>query len=263
MMKNCVIGLLFWSACVFAQPLEILSLRHRSAEQLIPQLQPFVEAGGALSGMNDKLFLRASTRNHTEIRELVKALDTPLRRLRISLRQDGEAGSDDAGASVNGRVRIEDGKVGAGATARVYSSDRRQRSDINQYVQTVDGGRASIMVGQSFIVPLRQVVLTPAGVIVSDQLVQRDVGSGFVAVPKLSGDQVTLEISPVNDTPGHAAGSVNVQRLTTTVSGRLGEWLELGGSTAEQSSREAGVTRYGTRTVSRQRRLLLKVEEIQ
>jgi len=262
-MKTIVFGLLFWSVCAFAQSLEIYSLRHRSADQLIPQLKPFVEAGGALSGMNDKLFLRASARNQAEVRELLMALDTPLRRLKISLRQDGDTSSDDAGASINGRVRVEDGKVGAGATARVYSSDRRQRSDINQYVQTVDGGRASIMVGQSFIVPLRQVVLTPAGVIVSDRLVQRDVGSGFVAIPTLSGDQVTLEISPVNDTAGHAPGSVNVQRLITTVSGRLGEWLELGGSSAEQSAAETGVTRYGTRTASRQRRLLLKVEEIQ
>lgn len=261
-MKKVVWLLLLCSVSVFAQSLEIISLRHRTAEQLIPQLQAFVEPGGALTGMNDKLFLRASARNQTEIRSMLEALDTPLRRLRISLRQDGESSSEAAGGGVNGRVRIDDGKVGASGTARVYSSDRRQRSDINQQVQTIDGGRASIMVGQSFLLPLRQVVQTPAGTIVAETLVQRDVGNGFVAVPRLSGDRVTLEISPVNDIAGQVPGTVNVQRLVTTVSGRLGEWIELGGSVADESSREAGVTRYGTRSASRQRRLLLRVDEV-
>jgi type II secretory pathway component GspD/PulD (secretin) len=255
--------LLFSVSPAWAAALEIITLQHRSADQIVPQLQPFVEPGGALTGVGEKLFLRASARNQVEIRKLVEALDLPVRRLMISLRQDGETSEDGQGAGLNGRVRIVDGKVGASGTARVYSSDRRQRSDINQRVQTVEGGRASIMVGQSVLLPFRQIVLTPAGAVVADTLVQRDVASGFVAVPQLSGDNVTIEISPVNDSFGRTPGSVNTQRLVTTVSGRLGEWMQLGGSTDETSERESGVTRYGTRSASRQRRLLLKVDEIQ
>jgi hypothetical protein len=144
----------------------------------------------------------------------------------------------------------------------LYQSDSRSRRDISQQVQTIDGGRAAIMVGESFFLPLRQVVLTPAGVVVSETLVQRDLGTGFVAVPRLSGDRVTLDISPRDDTPGPLPGSVNVQRLITTVSGRLGEWLELGGSVGEQSGSTGGIASYGTRSASRARRLLLKVEEL-
>jgi hypothetical protein len=105
------------------------------------------------------------------------------------------------------------------------------------------------------------VVLTPAGVVVSETLVQRDLGTGFVAVPQLNGDRVTLDISPRDDTLGPLPGSVNTQRLVTTVSGRLGEWLELGGSVGEQSgSSGSAIASYGTtQSASRQRRLLLKV----
>jgi hypothetical protein len=53
-----------------------------------------------------------------------------------------------------------------------------------------------------------------------------------------------------------------VQRLPTTASGRLGEWLELGGSIGDQSGRSVGIASVGTQTASRQRRLLLKVEEL-
>lgn len=257
---------LFWlmlmvCSLAWGQALEIISLRHRSADALLPLLDPFVEKGGALTGLSDKLFLRASGRNQAEIRELVAALDTPLRRLVISVRQDGADTGSDRGAGVSARIEVGGGPAISGR-GHLYQSDSRSRRDTRQQVQTVDGGRAAILIGESFLLPLRQVVLTPAGMIVSERFVQRDLGTGFVAVPRLSGERVTLEISPRDDTPGPVPGSVNVQRLMTTVSGRLGEWMELGGSAGEQNSRSGTLAGYGTRSASHQRRLLLKVEEL-
>ena len=118
------------------------------------------------------------------------------------------------------------------------------------------------MVGQSLQIPLRQRVVTPAGVLVSESLVQYDLGTGFIAVPQLNGERVTIVISPRDDTLGPVPGSINSQQLVTTVSGRLGEWLELGGSDDEQSGSSGAIGAYGTQSASRQRRLLLKVEEL-
>ena len=250
------------SSLAWGQGLEIITLRHRSADQLLPQLLPFVEPGGALSGMNGTLFLRASAANQAEIRKLLAALDTPLRRLMISVRQDGADSGSEGGAGVSGRIAIGGGAPALSGTARIYQSDSRSRRDTTQQVQTIDGGRAAIMVGQSLILPLRQVVLTPAGVVVSESFVQRDLGTGFVAVPRVSGERVTLEISPRDDTAGPVPGSVNLQRLVTTISGRLGEWLELGGSSGEQTGSSGAIASYGTQSASRQRRLLLKVDEL-
>jgi hypothetical protein len=261
-MKRLLYALLFLTSLAWGQTLEIISLKHRSAEDLLPQLAPFVERGGTISGMNDKIFLRASARNQADIRSLVATLDTPLRRLMISVRQDGADAGSDRGAGVTGHVEAGAGGTVVTGRGHLYQSDSRSRRDISQQVQTIDGGRAAIMVGESFFLPLRQVVQTPAGVVVSETLVQRDLGTGFVAVPRLSGDRVTLDISPRDDTPGPLPGSVNVQRLITTVSGRLGEWLELGGSVGEQSGSTGGIASYGTRSASRARRLLLKVEEL-
>ena len=270
-MKRLLFALYLLTSLAWGQGLEIISLRHRSAEQLLPQLLPFVEPGGALNGMNDKLFIRASARNVAEIRQLIAALDTPQRRLMISLRQDGADSSSDRGAGVTRRVEVgvprELPSVAGGAAisgrGHLYQSDSRSRRDISQQVQTIDGGRAAIMVGQSYFLPMRQLVLTPSGAVVSETLVQRDLASGFVAVPRVAGDRVTLDISPRDDTPGTLPGSVNSTRLVTTVSGRLGEWLELGGAAGGQSAGGTGIASYGTRSESRNRRLLLKVEELQ
>lgn len=261
-MKALLPVLLMCCSLAWGQGLEIIGLKHRSAEQLLPQLVPFVEPGGALGGMHDKLFLRASSRNQAEIRQLVAALDTPPRRLLISLRQDGADADQEGGAGVSGRVVLGGGAPAASGTARLYQADSRRRRDILQQVQTMDGGRAAIMVGEAFLLPMRQVVLTPAGVVLAESFVQRDLGTGFVAVPRLNGERVSLEISPRDDTPGPLPGSVNVQRLLTTVNGRLGEWLELGGALDEQRSSAGGIAAYRAGSASRQRRLLLKVEEL-
>ena len=261
-MKRLLCALLISSSLAWGQGLEIISLKHRSAEQLLPQLAPFVESGGTLSGANDRLFLRASGRNQAEIRKLVAALDTPLRRLMITVRQGGSSSGEAGGGGATARIEIGGEGTDIGGRARIYRSDRRSQRDIQQQVQTVDGGRAAILVGESLILPLRQVVMTPAGVVVSESLVQRDLGTGFVAVPRLNGERVTLEISPRDDAPGALPGSVNSQRLVTTVSGRLGEWIELGAAARAQSDSSAGLAVYGTRSASRQRQLLLKVDEL-
>ena len=261
-MKRLLFALFFTSSLAWGQGLDVISLRHRTAEQLLPQLLPFVESGGALSGINNQLFLRASARNQSDIRRLVAALDVPLRRLMISVRQEGASAEDSRGAGIGGRVEVGAGGTAISGRGHLYQSDSRSRRDTTQQVQTIDGGRAAILVGESLILPLRQVVLTPAGVIVSETLVQRDLGTGFVALPRLNGETVTLEISPRDDVAGPLPGSVNMQRLLTTVSGRLGEWMELGASGGEQDSSAGAVGRYGTRSASHHRRLLLKVDEL-
>jgi hypothetical protein len=261
-MKRLLFALLITSSLAWGQGLEIIGLRHRSAEQLLPHLTPFVEPGASLGGAGDKLFLRASARNQAEIRELVAALDTPLRRLMISVRQEGADSASARAAGISGRVTVGGGAPSISGRGHLSQSDSSSRRDTRQQVQTVDGGRAAILVGESLILPLRQVVTTPAGVIVSESLVQRELGTGFVAVPRLSGDRVTLDISPRDDTPGPLPGSVNLQRLVTTVSGRLGEWIELGGATGARSGETDVIAGSGAQTASRRRRLLLKVDEL-
>ena len=184
----------------------------------------------------------------------------------ISVRQEGaDSGAQSgaqSGAGVSGRVVTGSSGTSVSGRGHLYQSDSSSRRDISQQVQTIDGGRAAIMVGQSLQIPLRQRVFTPAGVLVSETLVQYDLGTGFVAVPQLNGERVTIAISPRDDTLGRQPGTINTQKLVTTVSGRLGEWLELGGSVGEQSGSSGAIAGYGTQSASRQRRLLLKVEEL-
>jgi hypothetical protein len=276
----CLLGILAGVAHA-QQQLEIIKLNYSTVDQVLPQLKPFVEPGGALSGMNNQLFLRASPGNRQQIKDILATIDRPARRLMISVRQDADMSGSARGAEVSGnvgsnRVRI----IGQGSNSprgltvetrqgenvvrgQVYDSRSAGSDRVSQQVQVVEGGKAFINVGTSVPVPLRQVVLTPNGAIVSDSVVYRDIGTGFYAEPRLSGDRVTLEISPTHDTPANLGpGSANVQRISTTVSARLGEWMEIGGVNQEAGSSQDDSTRYSTRGVQSARRVMLKVEEL-
>lgn len=266
---------------LFAQQLEVIRLQHKSAEQVLPVLQPLVEPGGTLTGHLNSLFLRASAANRAQIREALAALDVPLRRLLITVRQDNRAGGEAEGAEWSGSVGTPGVRVtrpgapeAGGGSVEIRRGDDVLRGSAygtrgssgersRQQVQTVEGGRAFIRVGSSLPLPLRQVVLGPRGAVVAESIVYVDLGSGFDAVPHLAGDQVTVEILPRQESlSATVPGGVNSTRISTTVAGRLGEWIELGGSGGEAGSGSGGGFAYSTRSGFSEQRVLLRVDEI-
>lgn len=261
--------------------LEIITLRHRTAEQVLPVLQPLVERGGAISGLNNRIILRASGANRAEIKQALAAIDAPLRRLLITVKQDNERSSAASGAELSGSVgsggarviapgsRDQRGIVVEGrrgddvVRGRAYGTRGAASDRVLQQVQVIEGGRALIQVGYSFPIALREVASGPYGSVATESVVYRDIGTGFYAQPSLAGDTVTLEISPQQESLSRTdPGAVSSHRLTTTVSGRLGEWIELGGLDQDARSDRAGITSYSTRSGLAQRRVLLKVEEV-
>ena len=80
----------------------------------------------------------------------------------------------------------------------------------------------------------------------------------------LAGDRVTLEIGTSRErlsTP--ETGAVRGQQVSTVVSGRLGEWMEIGGTT-QSMEREEGELLGRSRDARRHdSRVLLRVEEMQ
>ena len=271
------------AACA-QQEMEVIPLRHRTVDQVLPALRPLVEPGGALSGMNDQLILRASRKNREEIKRALDALDRPARSLIIYVAQSREATLAEQGGTLYGSVGNDNVRIvqppgstvthtttGSGSTVIIRQGSsvvgatgvdtRSVRSASGtQSVRVIEGGQAFIQVGRSVPLPLRQVVVAPSGVMVSESIVYRDLGQGFYAEPRLAGDRVTLDIRPYTDAPG-PGGSVQTQRLSTTVSGRLGEWIELGGSGQQTSAQGQGALSVGTREVRETGSIWLRVEE--
>lgn len=264
---------------------EIIPLRHRSVEEVLPIIRPMLDQDGAASGMNYQLILRTSPENLAEIKKMLESIDRAPRRLKITVLQnvDRETAARliEASGSVslgrNARVTVAPGAGGGGLSveaaqggdhlrARADSTRSLEEDRKTQQVQVLEGNRAFIQAGQAAPVPQRQIVQSPHGTQVIDTTEYRDVASGFYVLPRVSGDRVTLEISTQNDSlaaDGQGYPSPQIQSVATTVAGRLGEWLVVGNLDQQQESSGGTISSRRTSSTSEQRNVLLKVEEVE
>lgn len=242
-----------------AQSLEIIELRNRPAEQLIPILRPMLDRDGAMTGTGFQLMVRTSPGNLAQIRQMVASLDRAARQLIIQVRQD-RAGQD-ARFDARGNIILSPGNSRAAGT--LSDANTQGASNIAQQVRTQEGSPAFISSGTSQLIPQRSVRRTVNGVVVQDTAVERDISSGFYVTPRVNGDHVTLDISTQRDTPaaGMGAGAANISRTATTVSGRLGEWIEVSGMSQSGSNDGSGLLSRSASSSSVNQRVYLRVEE--
>lgn len=252
-----------WAGFLAAQELEVIELKGKTVEQVLPVLRPLLEPGGTLSGMNNQLFIKASPRNRGEIKRALAAIDTPARQLLIRVSHSREVENSHRGGEASGQVVLGSTNRARGE-ATVWDNRSGRRDSAGQMVRTLEGSQAFIQIGRSLPVSMRQVIIGPGGAIINETTAYQDIGQGFYAVPRLNGDRVTLEISQHAETPGYQGrGSVNTQRLSTTVSGRLGEWIELGGTGRQSDRQQSGTLSLSTSDIRDQRSIWLKVEEVE
>jgi type II secretory pathway component GspD/PulD (secretin) len=236
-----------WASALAQGSLEVIELRHTTAEQVLPALRPLLEPGGVLTGQRSQLIVRTSARNLAELRRALETLDAPARRLVISVRfEDAGAASASAlgaDARVSNRGRRIELRAGESRTA---GSER-----VDQRVQVLEGGRARIATGTSQPLQLR------------DGALIQDIATGFEVIPRLAGDSVLLEIAPQRETVGAVTrGSVQVQRASSTLRARLGEWVELAGIDERSTREERGILSRERYAASGGRRIWLKVDEV-
>jgi len=257
--------ILFVPVALADHPLEIIPLKHQTVEQMVPLLRPFVEEGGTVTGMNGQLVIRTSPENLAELKKIIQRFDRVPRQLRIAVRQGGAGVSTRRGAGVQGRVPVGEkgtvviGRPGPreGVEARVQANRKQWSTDAERYVRTTEGMPAFIQSGLS--VPTITRSVDPWGRYrVEEQY--HDVTSGFYVTPWINGDRVTLEISPFAAEPSGTPRSYRIQEMTTRITGRLGEWIPIGGTAQRRQGSSGGITRYSTGSVESQEPIEVKVE---
>lgn len=257
--------------------LEVIPLKYRTAEELIPILQPMLARDGSISGLRGQLVVRTTPANLDELRRVLSTVDVAPRRLLITVAQDAASDRSRRGAEVSGGLRTDDqlrlSIPGTGVAprdgiqARVFDNRSTENLRVLQSVQVVDGRSAYVQAGQSAPVPERRVTRSVVNGRVVEQVVDttdyRTAETGFYVTPRVSGDRVTLEISSQREAlVARQPGTVNVQRAVTTVSGRLGEWLEVAATSQERSVERDVLFGGSTSARTESRSVLLKVDEL-
>jgi type II secretory pathway component GspD/PulD (secretin) len=251
-------------------PLEIIELKGRTPEEMIPIIKPLVEPDGSVAGMQNQLIIRTSPENMREINKLLQRLDHPPRQLMIYIRQGiavnrgGSGVSADVNAMVGKDAKVVVGKPGAdeGVRVRVRSTRTKSHLDATQHIRAVEGRPAFIATGKS--VPIQERTTTVYGDVVQHQDTTRfrDVTTGFYVTPQLIGDQVALRISPHMERAGRVQGTYDVQYAYTSIRGRLGEWIDIGGTNRGSYRDRDGILRSATTSGHEDRSIQLLVEEL-
>lgn len=255
-----------FASAVWAQSLEVIELKHRTAEDVIPILQPLLEPGAALSGENYTLFVRTSAANLRQLRAAVEQIDRQPRQLLISVRQSTSQEMQREGVSASGTIRTDRGGVSvneshdrSGVTVRGTQTNDRTRGGGISTVSVIEGASAFIATGSS--VPIVTMVAGGAGrgrAWGAATTEYRDLSSGFLVTPRITRDGVVLDIEQRAEQLRN--GTIDRQGLTTQVSARLGEWVQLGGVEQSSSSTQRGILKREYSTNDDSRAVWVKVE---
>ena len=244
--------------------LEVFELRHRPPEELLPVVQDMLAPEGSASALGNKLIVKATPAQLHELRGLLRELDVAARQLLITVRQQRSDDLREREVELSGRIEAGDGEIvlpgerGAPRRPRLRVQDDSAsgtRGD-RQHIRVLEGYEANIYLGETRPYVLRQYL--PDGRYVESTQLQ-DTLTGFVVRPRLQGERVLLEISPRQERAARA-GRVERMETSTTVSGALGEWLDLSGAVEDIAQRRSGLFAGGNRAGRTEGRVLVKVE---
>lgn len=244
---------------------EVIQLNNRMGEEVLPVAESVLGGQGRVTAYGNQLIVNAPDALIRELRQVVDQLDVAPKRLLISVDTQDSANSTAAGYRVDGSARAGDvefetgrGEIGGRDQVRIIRRSTNSRDGGIQQIQASEGYPALIQVGQS--VPLTTHGSDGYGQIYQ-QTQYRDVLRGFYATATVHGDRVQISISSSRDRLAQGrSGVVEVQNADTRVSGRVGEWITVGGIDESASSDQRGTLRRYSTQGSQNVSMRLKVD---
>jgi len=242
--------------------LKVIPLKHRQAADLVAALQALAGPGGTVAALDSRLVVRATPQGHARIEEALRALDTPLRSLIITVsqarsraaRQETNAVSASGGTVTTHTSRtVVTGAFGA-------SSGEESDADV-QRVTVLESYPALIRVGRSEPVATIGLLPTSRGpLVIVPGTTYAETGTGFYVLARLDAHRVTLELW-AESTESKGGGVVAGQSLRTTVGGSLGEWMEVGTAVREAEVRARALLGGAQQGSTEERNVRVRVDE--
>lgn len=257
---------------------EVIDLYARDADEMVRLLRPMLAPGGSIRGFRDKLVISTTPQNLADLRRILEQVDAPPHQLLITVRQDGSSQSVERNLEISGsvggkhaRVTVPERLPDASAGAQVRGGDSNRvdvRIDSNssdvaggsrQTFRVIEGEPAFIAMGES--VPIQ--VQSAGGNSQGRPVEYHNIVSGFYAVARLQGERVTIRLASRADTIiDHRTGAAHIERISSVLSGRLGEWIEVGGVARSAHMENSGTIYHQDAASADQRRTYIKVEEL-
>jgi len=236
----------------------VIDLRHRPAEEVMPALQPHLAGRPvSVSASGNRLLLHGPTRDLGVLIDLVEAIDQPVAMLWVTVAQDRggllappdldpdldpDPSSDGATEAAWSETRFGIG-VRRDPAEEGYEVTRRWATRRNDATRVLvrEGDWASLEVrslppdtalgAQVQATPRVEVYVPELGRTAPPR--QGSIREGGLRVrPRVTGERVTLEVDLYGSLEDPRSREPLEQARRTVLSGRLGEWIPLGGQAA-------------------------------
>ena len=262
-----LLGLLLMVSAVHADALSIIQLENRPAEEVIAVIEPMLGPDDSISGQGFKIFLQSSPETRARIESMIEVLDAPAKILRVSVFQGSEQDLRRIAASAN--VQIESGSAtieigegretddsaggsitystsGGSASVDGISTQQSLRGNPIHQVRVTEGTEAYIETGER--IPYFSGAAWAGRRGFAGSVEYKDATTGFYVLPRVRGENCVLEVSPFKSSYRDSGpDNFDTQSASTTITGRIGQWLLIGGVVEQVGRTESSTgTTYAT-----------------
>ncbi|MGH1538253.1 MAG: hypothetical protein ACRBDX_09460 [Gammaproteobacteria bacterium] len=268
-----IVSIMMTGICFADQndPLQIIDLQNRPADEIIPVIKPMLKPNDAITGTGFQLFIRTDANTLEEVTRLLQVMDKAPRNLIIKVRNNLDSESKSTDFNTSGNYEIgDDVKVivgdrpprEEGTKVRINSNRNSTDRDTEHMIRVIEGGQAFITVGKIQPYEHRTIIRHRHGVSVYDSVDYQDVTSGFYVTPRLTGNgKVSLHIQPHYRTASEEhRGTIEVQEADTTLETKLGEWVQIGGIDTDAKSKDSGILSTSRNSNNTRSEIYLKVD---
>jgi len=273
------LGLLATAA--WADSISTIQLQSRPAEEIIPIVKPMLGANDSITGQGFQIFVRTTPENLAQIKQMISKLDVAAKQLKISVFQGNDR--DVRALSMEGSARYQDRNAnvsigstgnqsrgadvhlstrGGSATSHTLSTRGRLTDNPIHTLRVSEGTQGFIETGES-------IPYFSAGGgwfggrrnYIDGNIEYKDVTTGFYVLPRVNGDQVILNVSPFKQSQSNTrGGELNTQSASTQITGKLGQWLPIGGTTEQVQRTSTSIGSYQTTQSRNNESIWIKAE---
>ena len=277
-----VLGLvLLLTSTAQADSITTIQLENRPAIEIIPVVKPMLGADDAITGQGFKIFLRSSPQTLAEVKAMIDVLDAATKILRISVFQGSDRDLNSLGIHGNLQIEAGDASVSVGTNRNKNSAGSISYSNGNSsgniettstwarlqdnpihHLRVSEGTEGYIETGEQipyFSGAGWRLPGTDGGGVEF-----KDVTTGFYVLPRIHGDNVTLEVSPFKNSKSKTSGAnIETQHANTTITGAIGEWLLIGGATEQVQRSQSSTGSYSSTQSRRNESIWIRADLVQ
>ena len=194
--------------------IEIVNLKYRAANDVIPIIKPLLNKNETISGEKRVLFVRASNETLQQIISILPIIDAELRVLRISIMQDTMEMMRRNGYLTSNKKNNNN---------VIYSTKRSQFNPPQQVILISEGQWASLQTGINIPKLTRS---TNDNGTVTESIDYQSIYTRIKIHPAINGKKLNIQ---VQSNTGSKQDITHSQTVTSSLKGTLGEWIALGG----------------------------------